>query len=394
MIYAGQLLLPEGADSVRLAEGVVRVESGVITAVEEGPLPRGYDRGGPACLISPAFVDTHLHLPQFDMIGAHGAPLLDWLQQVTFPSEAKWADADYARAMTHRVCDQLVACGTRILCAYSSVHAEATAAAIEVLTQRGVRGVVGQALSERFAPPDLVGNPDDLLNQTAELLGRFPPGSPVAAAVTPRFAISCGEELLAGAGRLSAEHGAVIQTHLCETQRECEEVRDLFGKSYVRVYHDAGLLTERSLLGHGIHLGAKDRSTLTECGAVIAHCPTANSFLRSGAMRLAELHASGVRVSLGSDIGAGYERSMPRVARAMIETASAVGDVFPTAAQAWWRITAGNAAAAGLADVGVLREGGWGELLVIEPDTPWLDGPVDPLATLLWSWDDRWLSAV
>ncbi|MEO1498572.1 MAG: amidohydrolase family protein, partial [Planctomycetota bacterium] len=386
MIYAGQLLLPDGPASVRLAEGVVRVEDGVIAAVEEGPLPRSYDRGGPECLIAPPFVDTHLHLPQFDMIGAHGAPLLDWLQEVTFPSEAKWADADYARAMTHRVCDQLEASGTRVVCAYSSVHQSATAAAIEVLTERGFRGVVGQALSERFAPPELVAAPEDLLNQTAELLDRFPPGSAVAAAVTPRFAISCGEDLLAGCGRLAAERGAVIQTHLCETVRECDQVRELFGKGYVEVYRDAGLLTERSLLGHGVHLSDEDRQTLVQTRAVIAHCPTANSFLRSGAMRLADLHAAGVRVSLGSDIGAGYERAMPRVGRAMIETAAVVGDDFPTAADAWWRITAGNAAALGLDDVGVLHEGAWGELVVVEPDRPWLGGLVDPLATLLWAY--------
>lgn len=391
MIYAGQLLLPDHADSVRLAEGVVRVADGVITSVDEGPLPRSYDRGGPGCLIAPAFVDTHLHLPQFDMIGAHGAPLLEWLQGVTFPSEAKWADADYARAMTHRVCDQLIACGTHVLCAYSSVHAQATAAAIEVLTERGFRGVVGQALSERFAPPELVGQPDDLLNQTAELLDRFPPGSPVAAAVTPRFAISCGEELLAGAGKLAAERGATIQTHLSETEPECAQVLELFGKDYVTVYDDAGLLNERALLGHGVHLSADDPGRLAKKGAVVAHCPTANSFLRSGAMDLDALLDDGVRVSLGSDVGAGYERSMVRVARAMIETAAARGERWPTAAEAWQRISAGNAAAARIADAGVIRVGAPADLLVIEPDVPWLEGPVDPLATLLWSWDDRWL---
>ncbi|TWT40791.1 amidohydrolase family protein [Botrimarina hoheduenensis] len=394
VLFAGQLLLPEGDNSVRLAEGVLRVESGVIVGVDEGPLPRAYNHGGPACLITPGFVDTHVHLPQFDMIGAHGATLLDWLQGVTFPSEAKWSDTDYATAMTHRVADQLIAHGTTAVCAYASVHAPATAAALMALEQRGIGGVVGQALSERFAPSELVGSADELLDQTATLLDRYPPSGRLAAAVTPRFAVSCGEALLAGAGRLAAEHGAVIQTHLSETRQECDLVRELFGCDYVEVYRRAGLLTERSLLGHGIYLEADDCVALRESGSVVAHCPTANSFLRSGAMRLADHLHRQLRVSLGSDIGGGYERSMVRVARAMIETAAAVGESFPTAKQAWSQITAGNASAAGLRDAGVLCEGAPADLLLIEPDVPWQTLPVDPLATLLWSWDDRWLQGV
>ena len=123
---------------------------------------------------------------------------------------------------------------------------------------------------------------------------------------------------------------------------------------------------------------------------MIAHCPTANSFLRSGAMPWREHLEAGVGVTLGSDIGGGYERAMPRVAKAMIETASARGDAYPSAAQAWWQITGGNAAALGWQDVGSLQAGASADLLVIEPDVPWLDH-VDPLAMLLWAWDDRWL---
>ena len=104
---------------------------------------------------------------------------------------------------------------------------------------------------------------------------------------------------------------------------------------------------------------------------------------------------SGVRLSLGSDIGGGYDRSMVRVARAMVETASALGEGYPSAAEAWWQITAGNANALRL-DAGRLRVGAPADLLIAEPDLPWLGDasgrrPVDPLAMLLFAWDDRWV---
>lgn len=397
MIVAGQLLLEEeGCAACRLTPGHLRVEEGVITEVVEGDLPRSSDLGGGDWLIAPGLIDTHVHLPQFDMIGAHGLPLLEWLDGVTFPSEMKWSDADYAAAMTGRVAEQLAAHGTTSVCAYSSVHHDATAAAIEALRAFGLRGVVGQALSDRNAPAELCFESRALLDQTEGLLSHYPAGEPVAAAITPRFAVSCTPELLADAGRLASAHPeALVQTHLSETRAECDLIGGLFeGRSYVGVYDDAGLLTDRSLLGHGIHLSDEERATLRERRSVVAHCPTANSFLRSGAMdRRAWLDAS-VRISLGSDVGAGYERSMVRVGRAMIETAASLGEAYPSAAEAWWQITAGNADAARFADAGRLRVGAPADLLLARPDLPWLDPPVDPLARSLFSWDDRWVRRV
>ncbi|MEO0531776.1 MAG: amidohydrolase family protein [Planctomycetota bacterium] len=392
MIVAGQLLLCDDR-CARLSPGFLRVADGVVDDVVEGELPGKPDLGGSDCLIAPGLIDTHLHLPQFDTIGAHGLPLLEWLSGVTFPAEARWADADYAAAMTARVAEQLVAHGTTSVCAYSSVHHEATAAAIETLSGAGLRGVVGQAMSDRFAPDDLVGKPEALLNQTADLLARFPSSTRVAAAITPRFAVSCSEPVLEGAGRLAKQHpDALIQTHLSETTPECELIGELFGgKSYVEVYDNAGLVTDRTLFGHGIHLANDERARLKTAGAIVAHCPTANSFLRSGAMDRQATLAAGQLMSLGSDIGGGYERSMVRVARAMVETASALGDAYPSPAEAWWQITAGNADAAGFNEAGRIRPGVPADLIIVRPELPWLDSPVDPLAMLLFAWNDRWL---
>jgi guanine deaminase len=395
MIVAGQLLLEstETPGAARLAPGFVRVEDGFIAEVVEGVLPAKCDHGGPTCLVSPGLIDTHLHLPQFDMIGAHGMPLLEWLMGVTFPSESRWEDAAYAAAMTERVAKQLLSVGTTTICAYSSVHHEATIAAIETLTAVGLRGAVGQAMSDRYAPDNLIGSTEELLDQTADLLVKFPSNGRLAAAITPRFAVSCTPELLTGAGKLAAENpDAVVQTHLSETIPECQLIGELYeGSKYVDVYRAHGLVTPRTLFGHGIHLDAAERALLREAGAVIAHCPLANSFLRSGAMNRAVTINEGVRLSLGSDIGGGYERSMVRVARAMVETASALGDEYPTPADAWWQITAGNADAAGFAETGRLTPGEPADLFVAEPDLPWLDSTVDPLSMLLFAWDDRWI---
>ncbi|QDT11724.1 amidohydrolase family protein [Stieleria marina] len=391
-ILGGQLLLNDDGDRARIAPGFVRIEGQQITEVVEGEIPSSLDFGGPNALIAPGFIDTHLHLPQFDMIGAHGMPLLQWLSDVTFPAEQKWSNVDFARSMTRQALQQCANVGTTGICAYATVHHPSTLAALDEATMFGMRGVIGQVLMNRNAPENLCRESKQLIDEAAATIQAYPPHGRMAAAITPRFAVSCSSDLLSAAGTLASQTRAMIQTHIAETKAECELVNDLFdGVDYVNVYQQSYLLTERTVLGHGIHLSPQDRINLRDSGSVVAHCPTANSFLRSGAMDRRSLVDDGVRIALGSDIGAGYERSMVRVGRAMIETASSRGNVFPSAAQAWHQITAGNADAMGWSDSGRLAVGRPADLVVIAPDIPWTSGDVDPLAMLMFAWDDRWI---
>ena len=395
MILAGQLLLPSPPDRCRLATGIVRIEEGVIAEVVEGPLPSRFDLGGEGCLIAPGFIDAHVHLPQFDIIGGHGMPLLEWLNEVTFPAERRWEDVEFATSMTKRVLDQCLRNGTTAICAYATVHYRSVDAALKIARDRGMRGVIGHVLMDREAPSYLCREPSESIEQSAELLHRFPSTARMAAAVTPRFAISCTSELLTLAGNLAAEHQAIVQTHLAETLAECEYVLNLFeNKRYVDVYREAGLLTTKTILGHGIFLDPSDREKISDSGALIAHCPTANSFLRSGTMYREQWLRDGVKVAIGSDIGAGYERSMVRVARAMIEAAATLSIGFPTAAEAWYAITAGNASLLGWDDAGKLQVGAPADLVLIEPDIAWQNGHIDSLAMLMFAWDDRWIKQV
>ena len=280
-VLTGQLLLCDQPPAARISPGTIYIADGHIAEVVIGETSKDADYGNANSLISPGFIDTHLHLPQFDMIGAHGMPLLDWLQNVTFPSERKWEDTQYAQSMTKRLLKQCLSVGTTGICAYATVHHESTLASLKVATEASMRGVIGQVLMDREAPAYLIRERQQLVDETNATLEAFSPGSRMAAAVTPRFAISCTAELLASAGQLARQFNATIQTHLAETRRECDFVKELFGGTrYIDVYRQAGLHTNRTIYGHGIHLDGPDRQSLSDRGAIVAHCPTANSFLR------------------------------------------------------------------------------------------------------------------
>ncbi|HRQ71679.1 MAG TPA: amidohydrolase family protein [Phycisphaerales bacterium] len=396
MLIAGTLLLPDdrvGGSGVRLATGTVLVRDGLIVAVREGVSADKPDLGGDDALILPGFIDAHLHLPQFDSIGADGMDLLRWLDRVIYPAEARWADPDFAGAMSQRACRQLASFGTTGIAAYLTVHHEGSLAAARAVESFGLRSILGQTLTDREAPQELTRPPLQLLAETEAFLDSLRGNPRIQGAVTPRFAVACTPELLAGAGALARRKGAPVQTHLAETEAECRRVEELFnGTPYTDIYERAGLLGERTILGHGIWLDAAQRATLARTRSVIAHCPTANTFLRAGSMDRAALRRDGVRLALGSDVAGGPDRSMVRVARAMIETAKARGDTPPTAADCWRQITTGNADALGWGDTGRIAPTAWADLVVAAPDVPWRDAP-DPLARLLYAWDDRWITA-
>jgi guanine deaminase len=399
MIIAGQMLLTDSPSRTRLAPGWVRVEGGKMAEVGAGACPHRVDIGGDGWVVTPGFVDAHLHLPQFDVIGVDGLPLLEWLNRAVFPAEARWADAGFAGAMGERVAKRLLSHGTTAVAAYGTVHHDGTAAAMRAVAEAGLRGVVGQVLMDRGAPAELVRPAAQLVREAEAMKGV----GRIAPAVTPRFAVSCSAELLTMAGGLAEANGQVVQTHLSETEDECRLVGELFeGRGYLEVYERAGLLTARTVFGHGIWLSDAERARIASAGGVVAHCPTANLFLGAGAMSRTAAMARGVRLALGSDVAGGPDVSMVRVARGMIETAKRLrapfaegegnGGPLPTAAECWWRITRGNAEAIGI-DGGRIAVGADADLVVFRPDVP-LELSPDPLSMLLYGWDERWIGAV
>lgn len=398
MILAGQLISDQGSNSVRLERGWLEVQGTLIVHRESGRCPHQVDLGDDDTIISPGFIDAHVHLPQFDIIGAEGMTLLDWLQRVVFPAEARWEDTSFAESMIARVYRQLISAGTTSFLAFATVHHRPALLALEMAREVGFRCAIGQVLMDRYAPDDLIRPAAQLAAEAEKLLTWTDrtPNSRVSGALAPRFAISCSEALLDAAGRLAKQFDALVETHLAETQQECDLAMRLFPGSanYVQVYERFGLVTPKTLFGHCVWIGEEERQMLAARQAVAVHCPAANTFLRSGTFGLHSAYTSNLRVAIGSDIGAGYETSMIRVAKAAIETAIHRQEQPPTSEQMWWHLTAGNAAALGWQNaVGRLESGMEADLCIIQPPIPWQSAP-NPLDAVFYGWDDRWIRHV
>ena len=259
-------------------------------------------------LITPGFIDTHIHFPQVDIIAAHGAQLLDWLEQHTFPAEAAFADPDHAAEAATFFIDELLRNGTTTALVFGSVHRGSVEALFRVALDRDMRLIAGKALMDRNAPEGLTDTVETSRADMESLIADWHGKGRLGYAVTPRFAISCSDAQLAMAGEVLAAHpGVWMQTHLSENQREIDETAALFpaAKDYLDVYDRFGLLGQRSVFAHCVHLQGEAFQRLAAKGGAVAFCPTSNLFLGSGLFPLDEACAHSVKVGIGTDVGAG-----------------------------------------------------------------------------------------
>lgn len=134
-----------------LADGILVVKDGKVVGCgeAEGMLSkfRGQGLRVKDCskhLIIPGFVDTHIHFPQIDMIGAYGEQLLEWLQTYTFPTEAKFADRAYAAQVAEVFCDEMLRSGTTTALVFCTVHKESTDALFEAAERRNMLLIAGK----------------------------------------------------------------------------------------------------------------------------------------------------------------------------------------------------------------------------------------------------------
>jgi guanine deaminase len=153
-------------------------------------------------------------------------------------------------------------------------------------------------------------------------------------------------------------------THLAENRDEVRRVAELFpdAGSYTDVYARAGLLGERTLVAHAIHLHAEELALLAASGATVVHCPTANRALGSGRLPLERLREHDIPWVLGTDVGAGPSLSMWHVIAGFLATHA--GKTETTAEEAFWHATWAGARALGLEAVGCLQPGHRADLAV------------------------------
>jgi guanine deaminase len=364
--------------------GAVIVENGRIAEVgdyddlrrmQRSKPVRWIDRGTVA--VFPGLIDCHTHLPQYSAVARGESDLLPWLRQHIFPVEREFTGPK-ARAEAPQFFREIARNGTTTVMAYAAIYEDSCDVGFEAARQSGLRVILGKMMMDlgsygQLQPKKVVSVSLLESERLCRKWHRAEDGR-LEYAFSPRFAVACSEKLMRGAAEMAARFDAYLQTHLAENREELEKVHHLYmsARDYTHVYEKCGLLTPRTVLGHCIHLNPREIAAIAGAQSTVAHCPSSNLFLGSGAIKLDQLLKAGIPVGLGSDVAAGPELNMWQVMRAAIDVQKMRGAYEPNlrplrAAEAFYLATHGGARALGKAKtIGTLDVGKEADLTVVD----------------------------
>jgi len=319
-------------------------------------------------LIVPGFIDAHLHYAQMDHIASHGEQLLDWLDRHIFPAEKAFADRAHADRTAGLFLDELLRNGTTSALVFPTVHAHSVDALYDAALSRNMRIQSGKILMD-MGPDGLADTVESARDESDALIRRWRGRGRLGYAVTPSFVLTSSDAQLQVAGALLADHPDILlHTHLAENLRECAAVADRFptAQDYLDVYDRFGLVGNRSVFAHGVHLSNRACTRLAQSGAGIAVCPSSNLFLGSGFFDFGQADAHGVRIGLGTDVGAGTSFSLLHTAGLAYQ--AALSRHYPLDPfRALYLATAGSAALLHIDDrVGGLEPGQEADFILLD----------------------------
>lgn len=375
----------------------------------------------------PGFVDMHTHAPQYRNLGLGlDYTLLEWLEKVTFPEEVWYGrkhsdegegEQEYSERVS-TVYDSMVKhylrCGTTTCCYFGSIQLEANKILVERIAANGQRALIGKTCMDCNSPPNYVESGVESIEGTEEFIqyvrgvdsGLVHRGT-LLPVVTPRFALTCTEPTMHALGRVAARTDAHIQSHMSENSEEIAFARKLFSShpTYGSIYESMGLLTEKTIMAHCIHLSDDEYFLLKKYNVSIAHCPNSNFAINSGIMNVRRALSHGIRVGLGTDVSGGYAVSMLDAIRQAIIASKALYIKDPSLSplsshEALYLATLGGATALGLdARIGSFEPGKqFDALLVDRAASPVPSLPHESLEQhvqrFLFTGDDRWILSV
>lgn len=315
--YKGHILFTASPEVFSIYENAyILVNEGKVVGIQADP---------PACeiedlgdkLIIPAFNDLHIHAPQFTNAGlGYDVELLPWLNKYTFPTEARYADPDFAKKIYKRFVQTLWAFGSLRSVVFASLHQEGTEVLFDCFKEAGLGAYVGKVNMDRNSAEVLKETAEESLVATRALIEKYRDEDLVKPIITPRFVPSCTNELMEGLQEIILEEKIPVQSHLSENKGEIAWVKELHPdiEDYGFVYDKYDMMgTTPTIQAHCIYCTEAEKALMEEKDVTVAHCPTSNLNVMSGLAPIREYMERGIKVGLGSDVSGGHTFNMMEV---------------------------------------------------------------------------------
>jgi len=296
-------------------------------------------------LIIPGLWDMHFHWVQDDVCLKPKTNLLNWLSRYTWPYESKFKNPDFSNKKAKFFAKKLIRNGTVGGAVYSSIHSHTVDHALKEFSGNFI---IGNVLMTMNSPKYLSQTHNEAISIVKKLSKKYKEKY----AVTPRFAITTDHNTMTESAKIAKINNSYIQTHLSETENECNVVLDIFKnipkfknvKSYTEVYDKCNIINSKTILGHGIYLNDSELKLIAKKKSLIAHCPTSNAPIRqsglgSGLFDYKRAERLKVNWALASDIGGGPYLSMFDVMKSFVNQNLKIGNKKATYTKALNRST-------------------------------------------------------
>jgi 5-methylthioadenosine/S-adenosylhomocysteine deaminase len=388
LIVGGTVLTMEPG-SEPIANGAIAVADGRIAAVglaedlfEQAPTGGVVNAAG--CLVMPGLVNTHAHLAMTLMRGlADDLPLMEWLENHIWPAEKNHMDRVAVRLGTELAVAELFLAGVTTTADMYFFGNEVAS----VLAHAGMRGVIAESLID-FATPRCK-TPEEMMAKQRELAEEYRAHPLITASIAAHSPYSVCAANLVKEAELAEELGVSLQIHLSETRWEVEKLLEEKGRSPVAYLADLGVLSDRTVAAHCIHVSHDDIEVLREFEVGVAHNPVSNLKLASGVAPVPAMTEAGLKLSLGTD-GAASNNTLDLLRDMQLAALlhkGVVGDPTVLPARSMIEMaTIGGARVLGLdTEIGTLVEGKQADITCIAVDGPHATPIYDPWSHLVFA---------
>jgi 5-methylthioadenosine/S-adenosylhomocysteine deaminase len=336
-------------------------------------------------MIIPGLVNGHCHSAMTLFRGfSDDLPLKQWLYEKIFPAEARFLNPDTVYWGTLLACLEMISSGTTS-CIDSYFFEDS---AVRAFHEAGLRVLVAQGVIDFPAPG--VDNPkDNVINGRAFVEKWVGFSELINPSLFCHSPTTCSEKTLLETFEVCQKYQIPLQTHLSETADEVEEVINRSGKRPVLFLNDLGLLSDRLIAAHAVHLDQDEIECLAENKVKLVHVPESNMKLASGVAPIPEMVKRGLSPALGTD-GCASNNNLDLFQE--MDTAAKLGKVMaadPVCMEAGMVLkmaTAWGAEVMGLGkEIGTLEIGKKADLVVIDLDNPHLIPLYHPISTLVYA---------
>ena len=312
--------------------------------------------------IFPAFYNCHTHISMTLLKGlGDEKELMSWLTQDIWPREKKMQPHDIYVASKFAILEMIK--GGTVFCNDMYQYPEET---MKAINEMGIRGFVSKPeINEKYTPEES----EEKKKKVLDFIDLPNPNEKrIIKGISCHSVYTISKEFLKFYSELAKKHDMFLHIHACETKKEVEDCNEKHGCSPIKYLEKFGLLTEKTMLAHCVHVTDEDIELIKKYKCKIAHCPISNMKLKSGMMHFQKISEKGIHITLGTD-GSASNNSLSMIQEmkvcalsaktvAQSSKAGSVGSVFKTATE--------NGAQAFGIDAGIIKEGKIADFILVD----------------------------